>query len=130
MRLSWLLFPLLAGCASTTELPGPEGQATYLIECPGPAAAVEACLRKGHSLCPSGYAVLDARPALDSAAGSYPGVGFAERWIVVQCFRGDRGASDANDAATVRLVEKRVDANLRRRERSVERVALGSRWVG
>ncbi|HEX6013926.1 MAG TPA: hypothetical protein VFY87_19450, partial [Geminicoccaceae bacterium] len=36
----------------------------------------------------------------------------------------------ATDAATVRLVEKRVDATVRRREGLVERVVYGPRSVG
>jgi hypothetical protein len=41
-----------------------------------------------------------------------------------------RKGFDASDAATVRLVEKRVDATVRRREGLVERVAYGPRSVG
>ena len=41
-----------------------------------------------------------------------------------------RKGFDASDAATVRLVEKRVDATVRRREGLVERVVYGPRSVG
>jgi hypothetical protein len=41
-----------------------------------------------------------------------------------------RKGFDATDAATVRLVEKRVDATVRRREGLVERVVYGPRSVG
>jgi hypothetical protein len=42
----------------------------------------------------------------------------------------ERRGFDATDAATVRLVEKRVDATVRRREGLVERVVYGPRSVG
>jgi hypothetical protein len=42
----------------------------------------------------------------------------------------ERKGFDASDAATVRLVEKRVDATVRRREALVERVVYGPRSVG
>jgi hypothetical protein len=42
----------------------------------------------------------------------------------------ERKGFDATDAATVRLVEKRVDATVRRREGLVERVVYGPRSVG
>ena len=88
-RHGWLVLALLAGCASATEIPGPDpgGRATYLIECPGPAAAVRACLRKAHALCPSGFSILDARPPLDlsTAEPSQPG-GFVRRQVTVRCF--------------------------------------------
>ena len=70
---------LLAGCASASEIRGPQGRAAYLIECPGVAAALDACFRRADRLCPSGYAVLDAEPALDLAAGG-------RRRLAVQCF--------------------------------------------
>ena len=41
-----------------------------------------------------------------------------------------RKGFDANDGATVRLVEKRVDAVLRRKKGLVERVVYGPRSVG
>ena len=85
----WFVLELFAGCASATEVPGPDpgGQATYLIECPGPAAAVRDCLRKAHTLCPSGFSILDARPPLDlsTAEPSQPG-GFVRRQVTVRCF--------------------------------------------
>jgi hypothetical protein len=42
----------------------------------------------------------------------------------------ERRGFDTADAATVRLVEKRVDATVRRREGLVERVVYGPRSVG
>ena len=42
----------------------------------------------------------------------------------------ERKGFDANDAATVRLVERRVDSTVRRREGLIERVAHGPRSVG
>jgi hypothetical protein len=42
----------------------------------------------------------------------------------------ERKGFDATDATTVRLVEKRVDATVRRREGLVERVLYGPRSVG
>jgi hypothetical protein len=42
----------------------------------------------------------------------------------------ERKGFDATDAATVRLVEKRVDATVRRREGLLERVVYGLRSVG
>jgi hypothetical protein len=87
LRHWWLVLELLAGCASATELPDPEGRATHLIECPGPPAAVRACLHKAHTLCPSGFSILDARPPLDlsTAEPSQPG-GFIRRQVTVRCF--------------------------------------------
>src|SRR3954471_17032415 len=41
-----------------------------------------------------------------------------------------RKGYDTQDAATVRLVEKRVDATVRRRERLIERVVYGPRSIG
>jgi hypothetical protein len=83
----WLVLDLLAGCASATEIPGPEGRVTYLIECPGPATAVRHCLRKAHSLCPTGFSILDAQPPLGlSTAGPSQHGGFVRRQVVVRCF--------------------------------------------
>ncbi len=42
----------------------------------------------------------------------------------------ERKGFDTNDAATVRIVERRVDATVRRREGLVERVVYGPRSVG
>lgn len=42
----------------------------------------------------------------------------------------ERKGFDANDAATVRLVERRVDSTVRRREGLIERVVYGPRAVG
>jgi hypothetical protein len=70
---------LLAGCAGASEIRGPQGRPAYLIECPGVAAAMGACFREANRLCPSGYAVLDAEPALEPATGG-------PRRLAVQCF--------------------------------------------
>ena len=90
LRSWWPALALLAaGCASVTEISSPEdGQETYLIECPGPPAAGRACLRKAHTLCPTGFSILDAQPPLDpSAAEPSQRGGFVRgRMVVVRCF--------------------------------------------
>ena len=42
----------------------------------------------------------------------------------------ERKGFDANDAATVRLAERRADATVRRREGLIERVMYGPRSMG
>ena len=90
MPRSWrFVLALLAGCASTTTtvIPSPDGQATYRIECPGPAAALRGCLRRAHTLCPTGFSILDAQPPLDpSTTEPSQHGGLVRRQVVVRCF--------------------------------------------
>ena len=88
-RCWWAVLAPLAGCASATvtAIPSPDGRATYRIECPGPAAALRGCLRRAHTLCPTGFSILDARPPLDlpTTEPSQHG-GLVRRHVVVRCF--------------------------------------------
>ena len=87
-RCWWAVLAPLAGCATATAIPSPDdGQATYRIECPGPATAVRACLRKAHTLCPTGFSILDAQPPLDpSTTEPSQHGGLVRRQVVVRCF--------------------------------------------
>ena len=86
MRALLMLLPFLAGCASSTEIRGPQGQVQHLIECPGSANSMGTCYEKADSLCPAGYDVLDAQQAAGPGfVGPYrrgPGI---ERQLMVQC---------------------------------------------
>lgn len=47
----------LAGCASATQVQGPNGQPAYLVKCGN--AVKSKCSAKAADLCPSGYRVLE-----------------------------------------------------------------------
>jgi hypothetical protein len=88
MRIAWLLLTplLLVGCATATEIRGPQGQVMHLIECPGLALSMGTCFDKANSLCSSGYTVLDSQQALGPVTyGLYGGGQTIQRHIVVQC---------------------------------------------
>jgi hypothetical protein len=134
-RRWWPMLALLAGCASATAtaIPSPDGRATYRIECPGPAAAVRACLRRAHTLCPTGFSILDARPPLDlSAAEPSQRGGFVRRQVVVRCFWRDPRLGDEPPGYDPRHLAKAAGAaarqggGLSRRSRSRSAAAAQS----
>ena len=109
MRPLWLLLLLLGGCASAKGVQGPQGRATYIIECPGMAAFMNACFRSANRLCPSGYAVLDAQPTVDSGTAEL-GIGerTPQRRLVVQCFWSEpAAASDRGTLAALLVADPR-----------------------
>ncbi len=48
---------LLAGCASATQVKGPNGEPAYLVKCGN--AVKSKCASKAHDLCPHGYRTLE-----------------------------------------------------------------------
>lgn len=48
---------LLAGCASATQVKGPNGEPAFLVKCGN--AVKSKCTAKANDLCPHGYRVLD-----------------------------------------------------------------------
>lgn len=56
-NLMLLFLVVLAGCASATQLKGPDGGAAYLVKCG--SAFKEKCNQKAAEVCPQGYRVLD-----------------------------------------------------------------------
>jgi hypothetical protein len=83
-----VLASLVAGCASATEIYGPDGQAAMLIECPGAAVPISACFKKANDVCPSGYALLDTYEGGATTSitqyGAFPSTGTDKR-ILVPC---------------------------------------------
>lgn len=56
-KLFWILFVLLAGCASYKPVKAPDGSNAYEVKC---GNAVESkCTQKAADLCPRGYSVLE-----------------------------------------------------------------------
>jgi hypothetical protein len=123
LRSSRLVLALLAaGCASTTEISSPDdGQATYRIECPGPATAVRACLRKAHTLCPTGFSILEAQPPLGlSTAGPSHRGGLVRDRILVRCFWRDPQGSLGRPIPPVAASPNPVQAGASLRLGSIE----------
>lgn len=86
MRLLCASLFILAGCATSTEIRGPNGQIAHLIECPGAALTMGTCYEKANDLCPSGYNVLDAQQELGATMVSpYGAVQNVDRHLVIQC---------------------------------------------
>jgi hypothetical protein len=76
----------LSGCATSTQMRGPDGQVGYLIECPGAALSMGACFEKANSLCPAGYTVLDTRQQVGATSFTQYGMmQNVERQLMVQC---------------------------------------------
>ena len=81
-----MLIALVTGCASSTEIRGPQGQVRHQIECSGAANSMETCFKEAKSLCPNGYEVLDTKEvATPGFAGPYGGRPGVQRRLVVQC---------------------------------------------
>lgn len=59
LRRALVLAPLvlLAGCATSTQIVGPDGRTAYSIRC-GPAMP-DSCFQKAGEVCPTGYRMLD-----------------------------------------------------------------------
>ena len=53
------LVALLAGCATSTQIVGPNGTLAHAIRCG--AAVPDMCLAKAGELCPNGYTVVSSR---------------------------------------------------------------------
>lgn len=76
---------LVAGCATTTEILGPDGEQATKIECPGAAADLSTCLAKADEVCPAGYTLLDSYEGGSTAAARrYDGRRIPNR-ILVRC---------------------------------------------
>lgn len=87
-RTIWLLAlaAALAGCATSTEIRGPGGQVSHLIDCSGAAVPLGACYEKANELCPTGYNVVDAQQSVGPMMiGPYGGAQMQQKHIVVSC---------------------------------------------
>src|SRR5688572_17835129 len=83
---------LLVGCATATPINTGTGQQAYMIECPGAASSMSACVKKANAICPNGYSVVGADQNQSGGMASYnPYLGTftyvprVERTLVVSC---------------------------------------------
>lgn len=82
---AWLLGGfLVAGCATTTEVLGPDGEQATRIECPGDASDLSACIDEANEVCPDGYTLLDTYQGESAAATQRIGRRIPNR-ILVRC---------------------------------------------
>jgi len=56
-NLLLMVLVVLAGCASASQVKGPNGEIAYLVKCGN--AAKSACTEKAADVCPSGYNLID-----------------------------------------------------------------------
>jgi hypothetical protein len=75
---------LVAGCAGTTEILGPDGEQATKIECPGAAANLSTCFDEADEVCPAGYTLLDTYQGGPSGATQRFGRRIPNR-ILVRC---------------------------------------------
>ncbi len=82
----------LVGCTTATPINTGTGQQAYMIECPGAARSMSACIEKANSVCPNGYSIVGADQNQSGGMASYnPYLGMftyvprVERTLVVSC---------------------------------------------
>ena len=83
---------LLAGCTTATPINTGTDQQAYMIECPGAARSMSACIEKANAVCPNGYSIVGADQNQSGGMASYnPYLGMftyvprVERTLVVSC---------------------------------------------
>lgn len=81
----------IAGCATATEMYGPEGERLVSIDCSGAAMQMSACYEKAAEVCPRGYRLVERSsetgPLMASGGAGYPfALSQAQyRSIIVEC---------------------------------------------
>lgn len=81
------------GCATATPINTGTGRSVFLIECPGAANSMSACVKKANELCPAGYSVSGSSESpqgvgsvfVNPALGTATAIQGVERRLVVEC---------------------------------------------
>lgn len=90
VMIALLVAGLLVGCATATEIRGPDGQSAMLIECPGAANTMATCVKKANEVCPDGYTIAGSTEGSSGQMASLGGYGafstpVIQRHLVVAC---------------------------------------------
>lgn len=86
MRRCLLLTILLTGCATATDMYGPNGEQMVSINCSGAAMQMSNCYEKAAKVCPAGYRLVERNEAPGAVmVSAYAVTQAQDRSIIVQC---------------------------------------------
>jgi hypothetical protein len=86
MRYVIAIVLVLGGCATSTQMQGPDGKQAHFIRCG--SAVLDACYKEAAKVCPGGYTVVDNREganAVVTTVGTTSGIVRGLNTMFVQC---------------------------------------------